>query len=53
MLQQQIDAIFQDFDAVALSLDANLTTMHSQLSGFFAMLQSNLDGLDTASRSMM
>ena len=46
MLQQQIDAIFQKFDAVLLSLDANLTALHPQLSGFFALLHSNLDALE-------
>jgi hypothetical protein len=43
MPEQQIDAIFQEFDPVSLSLDSNLTAMHPQPSGFFAMLRSNLD----------
>ncbi|MGH7170907.1 MAG: TIGR03118 family protein [Gemmataceae bacterium] len=48
MLEQQIDAIFQEFDAVLSSLDSNLTAMHqSQLSGFFTMLESNLDAMET------
>ena len=48
MLEQQIDAIFQEFDAVLSSLESNLTAMHyPQLSGFFAMLHSNLDALET------
>ena len=47
MLEQQMDAIFQELDAVSLSLDANLSAMHPQLSGFFAMLHSNLDALET------
>jgi uncharacterized protein (TIGR03118 family) len=46
MLEQQMDAIFQEFDAVLLSLDANLTAMNPQLSGIFAMLKSNLDALE-------
>ena len=53
MLAQQIDAIFQEFDAVLLSLDSNLTAMNPQLAGFFAMLGSNLDALETASLRMM
>jgi uncharacterized protein (TIGR03118 family) len=46
MTEQQIDAIFQKFDAILVSQDSNLTAMHSQLSGFFAMLNSNLDALE-------
>ena len=46
MPEQQTDAIFREFGAVSLSPDSNLTAMHPQLSGFFAMLKSNLDGLD-------
>jgi hypothetical protein len=46
MLQQPIDAIVQELDGVLLSLDLNLTAMHSQSSGVFAMLKSNLDTLE-------
>jgi uncharacterized protein (TIGR03118 family) len=44
--EQQIDALFQEVDAVLLSLDANHTPMHLHLSGFFAMLHWNLDALE-------
>jgi uncharacterized protein (TIGR03118 family) len=53
MLAQQIDAIFQEYDAVLLSLDATVIAMTPQLSGFFAMLRSNLDALETVSLRMM
>jgi uncharacterized protein (TIGR03118 family) len=43
MPEQKTEAIFQEFGAVSLSLDSNLTAMHPQPSGFFAMLKSNLD----------
>jgi hypothetical protein len=46
MLEQPMDAIFQEFDAVLSSLDSNLTAMNPQLSAFFAMLHSNLDALE-------
>ena len=46
MLQQQIDAIFQEVDSVSLSLDANLSAKNPQLSGFLALLHSNLDALE-------
>jgi len=46
MPQQHIDAIFQKSGAVSLSRDSKLTAMHPQLSDFFAMLKSNLDGPD-------
>ncbi len=46
MLAQQTDAIFQEFDTVLSSLDSNLAAMNPQLSGFFALLSSNLDALD-------
>ncbi|HZV08043.1 MAG TPA: TIGR03118 family protein [Gemmataceae bacterium] len=46
VLEQQIDAIFQEVDAVLFSLDANHTAMHLQRSGFFARLPSNLNGLE-------
>jgi hypothetical protein len=46
MLAQQMDANFQEFDAVLLSLDSNLTAMNPQLPGFFAMLHSNLDAME-------
>ncbi len=52
-LEQQMDAIFQEFDAVLLSLDSNSTAMQPQLSGFLAMLNSNLDALEIADLSMM
>ncbi len=52
VLAHQIDAIFQDLDAVLLSLDLSLTAMNPQLAGFFAMLNSNLDALETASLRM-
>jgi hypothetical protein len=45
MPEQQIYAIFQELGAVLLSPDSNLTAMHPQPSGFFAMLKSDLDGL--------
>jgi hypothetical protein len=45
MPEQQIDAIFQKLGAVSLSPDSNLTAMHPQLSGFFAMLNANVDAL--------
>jgi len=38
MSEQQIDANFQEFDAVWLSLNSDLTTMHPHLTGSFAML---------------
>jgi uncharacterized protein (TIGR03118 family) len=47
MSEQPIDANFQESDEVSLSVDSNLTARHPQLSGFFAMLNSNLDGLET------
>jgi uncharacterized protein (TIGR03118 family) len=43
---QQADAIFQQFGAVSLSPHSNPTAMHLQRADFFAMLKSNLDGLD-------
>ena len=46
MLAQQMDAIFQEYDAVLLSLDANLSAKNPQLSGFLALLHSNLDALE-------
>ena len=46
MLGQHMDALFQEFDAVVLSLDSNLTAMNSQRSGWFALLNSNLDALE-------
>jgi uncharacterized protein (TIGR03118 family) len=46
MLAQQIDAIFQEFDALLLSLDTNVSVMYPQLSGIFAMLNSNLNAIE-------
>jgi uncharacterized protein (TIGR03118 family) len=46
MLEQEIDAIFQGFDTALLSLESNLSAMNPQLSGYFAMLNSNLDALE-------
>ena len=46
MLGQHMDALFQEFDAVVLSLDSNLTAMNPQRSGWFALLNSNLDALE-------
>ncbi|HTU18717.1 MAG TPA: TIGR03118 family protein [Gemmataceae bacterium] len=46
MLAQQIDAIFQKFDADLLSLESNFTAMDPQLSGLYATLNSNLDALE-------
>jgi uncharacterized protein (TIGR03118 family) len=46
MPEQQLDAIFQESDAVSLSLSSSVTAMHPQPSGFLAMLNSNLDGLE-------
>jgi uncharacterized protein (TIGR03118 family) len=46
MPEQQIDAIFQEFGAVSLSPDSNPIAMDQQLSGFYAMLKSSLEGLD-------
>jgi uncharacterized protein (TIGR03118 family) len=47
-LTQQIDAIFQAFDAALLSLESKLTALDPQLSGFFLMLNGNLDALEAA-----
>ena len=46
MLRQQMDAIFQEFDAVLSSLDSNVTAMNPQLPGWFALLNSNLNALE-------
>jgi hypothetical protein len=46
MPEQEVDAIFQKFGAVSLSPDTNLTAVHPQLSGFFAMPKWNLDALE-------
>jgi hypothetical protein len=43
MPEQKTDAIFQEFGADPLSLDSNLTAMHPQPSGFFAILKASLD----------
>ena len=43
MPEQKTDAIFQELGAVSLPLNSNLTAMHPQPSGSFAMLRSNLD----------
>jgi hypothetical protein len=48
MPQRQIDAIFQEFDAVLLSLDLNFTTRHPQPSSFFVVHRSTPDGLKAA-----
>jgi uncharacterized protein (TIGR03118 family) len=48
MPEQETDAIFQEFGAVSLPLDWNLTAMHAQLSGLFAMLEPNLDAPESA-----
>jgi hypothetical protein len=44
-LTQQIDAIFQAFDAALLSLEGKLTATDPQLSGFFVLLNGNLNAL--------
>lgn len=46
MLAQQIDAIFQKFDAISSSLESNITATDPQLSAFLAMLNANLDALE-------
>ena len=46
VLEQQMDAIFQELDAALLSLESNRTAMNPQLSGFFAMFISNLNALE-------
>jgi uncharacterized protein (TIGR03118 family) len=42
MSEQPIDANFQEFDAIWLSLNSDLTTVHPHLSDFIPMLNSNL-----------
>jgi hypothetical protein len=46
MLGRQMDAMFLEFDAVALSLASNLTAMNSQRSRWLGLLNSNLDALE-------
>ncbi len=53
LLEQQLAAIFQEFDAILGSLDANLTATNTQLSGFLAQLNANLAALESASPSWM
>jgi hypothetical protein len=47
MLAQQIDAIFQEFEALLMSLESSLTASNPQLSGFFLLLNGNLHALET------
>src|SRR5262249_23919614 len=46
MLAQLIDAMFQEFDVALLSLESKLTAIDPQLSGFFFLLNGNLDALE-------
>jgi uncharacterized protein (TIGR03118 family) len=50
---ERTDAIFQELGAGSLPLDSNLTAMHPQPSGFFAMINANLDALEAAGLSVM
>jgi uncharacterized protein (TIGR03118 family) len=47
MPAQAIDALFQKFDAALLSLESDRTAIQPQLAGFFAMLHSDPDALET------
>ncbi len=43
---QQIDAIFQEFEAILSSLESNLSASNPQLAAFFLMLNGNLKALE-------
>ncbi len=47
-LAQQIDAIFQAFDMALMALESKLTAIDPQLSGFFLLLNGDLNALEAS-----